>query len=364
MTASLPATAASHATIAGFEFHYGIAVDSRGFVYVPEMWRHQIIRLSPDLQQQHVLVDFKGGWQLPQTTPPRLCKSPRIPRHWPGIYKPHAVTFAADDTMLVTEYGAGRVSRFDSDGGFRDFIGEGRLNGPATSSVLADGTIVVAEHTDSVVARFAPDGNFVGVIGAPRGEKIGCGINHASATPGGFDGPHAVLETPSGEIVVVDTNNHRLQLFEPDGACRALLGAGTDGWQSTVAPTAGVKQGAETTIGGQSTAIGGFRFPVAISQDRRGALYVADCFNHRIARFDINGRAQGFLGLCAPSDKIAASMCAAVDPGVFPWRQHGRPVAGDETGSFRRPYDLCVVGDLLYVADTHNGRVQGFDLGG
>jgi len=150
--------------------------------------------------------------------------------------------------------------------------------------------------------------------------------------------PHVARIDEYGYLIVVDTWNHRLTRFDPDGRFAGWLGsksvgATTAGWQMTGAAVA-------------SSGLGGFNAPVAFDFDSAGNLIVAEYGNHRLQRFASDGRNLGWMGGGQRSETSGA------------WGFQGTSRAGNEPGAFRHPYDVVSHCDTLYVADTENGRIQ------
>jgi DNA-binding beta-propeller fold protein YncE len=88
--------------------------------------------------------------------------------------------------------------------------------------------------------------------------------------------------------------------------------------------------------GSEGTGPDQFRLPDGITVDTAGSVFVADRDNNRLLRFDSEGR-----------------------PREFPAFRRQR--SGLQPGRFRLPYDVAAdaLGNL-YVADTHNHRIQQF----
>lgn len=84
-----------------------------------------------------------------------------------------------------------------------------------------------------------------------------------------------------------------------------------------------------TTWGSAGSGDGQFNFPWGVTVGDDGYVYVADTGNHRIQKFDRDGR---FIAM---------------------WGERG-----DGPGQFYRPYQLLVHEGHIYVSDSYNKRVQ------
>jgi len=140
---------------------------------------------------------------------------------------------------------------------------------------------------------------------------------------GQFVEPKDVTLDSEGNIYVADTLNHRIQKFDKDG--KFLMKFGGQCKVETGAPCDGL-----------------FNEPWGVAVDREGNIYVADTWNHRVQKFDKDG-------------KFVAKWGSFVD------------IRGNtaQTSVFYGPRDLVIDSDgNLLVADTGNKRVQKFDKDG
>jgi sugar lactone lactonase YvrE len=134
-------------------------------------------------------------------------------------------------------------------------------------------------------------------------------VNEAGNDSKHFKNPYDVVVTPNGRIVVADTGNIRVQVFEPDGALAFTLGV-TGQW------------GADNSH---------FDMPYGLGTDEDGFIYVADRGNHRIQIFDANGTYLTTIG------------------------------SGQGSGNYQFSYPSGLYtgpSKDIYVADLNNQRVQ------
>ena len=173
---------------------------------------------------------------------------------------------------------------------------------------------------------------------------------------GQFDSPTGIAVDESGNVLVADTGNGRIEKFSPTGAFLSIIG------------TKGSGQGQL----GQ---------PNGIAIDRVGNIYVADAGNHRVLTLKPEGRfiaewkgpELGFYGprriAIGPDDSIYVA-----DQGhsrIVKFNPDGTVVTGwgskgNGDGQFNDPTSLAVdpVTNKIYVADPINKRIQVFDSNG
>ena len=168
--------------------------------------------------------------------------------------------------------------------------------------------------------------------------------------PDAFEAPRGIAVDPfDGSVFIVDSGNHRVQVFQPDGAFLR-------------------------TIGGPGVAPKGLDDPAGVAISG-GRVYVTDFGNDRVAVFDIDGGYRGeWTGLEGPWGIVSW-----VDGRVFVTENRGSRIAvfgSDGTrqatwGRFgggddlNRPEGLALTaGGALLVANTGNDRVLLLDDAG
>lgn len=152
---------------------------------------------------------------------------------------------------------------------------------------------------------------------------------------GQFDFPeHMLLVRDATRLFVVDSNNHRIQVFEQEeegGSGGGARGGAGDPPASTVCGSR-PRFVFQASLGAQGKGDGEFRHPRAIAIDGTGKLFVTDCDNHRVV-------------VLAPNLQFAGAFCSH----------------GTGAGQLSHPHGIAVDSrDLVYVADTHNARVSVF----
>lgn len=137
---------------------------------------------------------------------------------------------------------------------------------------------------------------------------------------GGLAGPRGLAVAPDGSIYVADTGNSRIVHFDASGDELSAWGS-------------------RSPEGKPSPAPGTFIEPWGVAVDAQGNVYVADTWNHRVQKFDANGK---FLL------EWGSSIEAGEGPDRF-WGPRGIAVGSD---------------GHVYLSDTGNKRVVVFDANG
>jgi DNA-binding beta-propeller fold protein YncE len=182
-----------------------------------------------------------------------------------------------------------------------------------------------------------------------------------------FAFPRNIAFDAQGNFYVVDSDNHRIQKFNANGEFLLAWGARSP---DNIAPP-------------PST----FQQPWGIAVDRAGNVYVADTWNHRIQKFDANGKFLTMWGTNGDTRGIAQGnpflfygpRAIAIDAQgnlfvtdtgnkrVLKFSPDGAPLAqyggvGAESGKFLEPVGIAIDAQgNIFVADTWNLRIQKFD---
>ena len=218
-----------------------------------------------------------------------------------------------------------------------------KLTSPVGVIFDDDSRLYVSDSAGKVFA-FAPDGTPLFAL--------------QQAGPDRFQRPTGITYSPSGKMIyVVDTLANKVLALHTNGEFAFAFGERGD-------------------------AEGRFNFPTHIFQSRSGDLYVTDALNFRIEIFDQHGKALGHFGHHGDgSGDLAMPKGIAVDKdgvvyvvdGLFDnvqlFDRQGTFLLtlgqrGTDFGEFWLPSGAFITdnGELLYVCDTYNRRVQVFRI--
>lgn len=223
---------------------------------------------------------------------------------------PKGIAVGPDGSIYVADSRNNRVQKFDSSGRYLRSWGTGgkelgQFAEPWGVAVDSRGDVYVADWWNHRVQKFDSQGRVItawGTYGLSEG---------VTDKPGSFYGPRAIAVDQRDRVYVVDTGNHRVQVFDSNG--RFL-----------------------SAYGGRGSGDGQFQEPVGIAIDDDGFIYVADTWNRRVQRFDSEFRLAN------------------------QW-----PIVGWESESaVNKPYLAIDHKGGVYVTDPENHRVLRFDAAG
>lgn len=253
------------ATRAALSRHDGIAVDADGNLYIADTENHRVRR-----------VDVTG--------------------------------------TIRTIAGTG-VAGFSGDGGVAT---EAQLNEPKDVTVDAAGNVYIADTDNHRIRGVDPGGQIETFAGTGTQGSAGLG---GVATAADLNRPAALLLDGSGNLVIADTDNHRIVEVGQDGIVRRIAGVGFAGFSDGEAETAR------------------FNKPTGLSLDETGGLLIADRINHRIRRVE------------------AGTVTTVAGNGTAGFFFNG--VGPATTATLNEPTGVAVdgAGNLL-IADRMNNRVR------
>ncbi len=318
-------TVAPHADGAGLTaaFHepQGVAVDSRGTVYVGDTSNHCVRIVSPD-GVVHTLAGsapqrgFKDGTgpQVAFHEPNGVAVDPHTGNVVVADTRNHRVRIVSPSGEVHTLAGSG------SRGGFKDGMST-QASFRKPTGVAVDphtGAVVVADTFNHAIRIVSPAGVVSTLAGnGSKGFRDGLGTNAA------FHHPTGVAVDHSGNVYVSDIFNQRIRVVSlSSGQVRTLAGSGWQGY-----------------LDGTGThALFYYPSGVAIDPQHGGSVVIVDHGNHRIRRVSLTGVVSTIAGTGTPGFQDGMGAVAA---------------------QFHQPIGVAVdVSGQIYITDLNNHRVR------
>lgn len=294
---------------ARFADPFGIAIDSKGNLYVADAGENNRIRKITSDGMVTTLAGGEEGFQDGQGASARFNTPSALALDAQGnLYVAdtgnNAVRRIAPDGMVTTIAGTGKAG--SSDGAAR----EASFDAPVGVAVDAQGNIYIADTYNDRIRKVTTDGQ----VRTIAGEGTSPGYSDGPAMSARFDTPCALAVTPTGDLYIADTGNNAIRKLTTDGQVTTVARAdaltddqsllfapaglalthdgflyvtGNDrGRIAQVHPNGMVRAlaGAGSGFGDGDGAGARFNSPSGIAIDKRGALYVADSANYLVRK--------------------------------------------------------------------------------
>jgi DNA-binding beta-propeller fold protein YncE len=226
------------------ETPYGLAVDSKGLLYVADTKVGAVFVFNPESRDTDFIkhgVDAKFG---------------RI----------FGLAIDDSDRLFVSDGQFNHVLVFDPKHKLEGQFGDGIMNDPAGIAIDEENRFLYVANTgsDQVLVYDADTYKLLRKIGTP-------GKNHTLTTPGDFSSPTNVAVDKDGNLFVTDTMNDRIEEFDADGAFIRAFGRNGDG-------------------------PGDLARPKGIAVDCDGHVWVADAMLNRLQVFTAEGELRLVVG--------------------------------------------------------------------
>lgn len=260
-----------------FRYAIGVAVDSKGDLYIGDTGNHLVRRISLDRQVTTLAGAPEAGFADGGPSQARF-RSPV------GMdVDPYGNLYVADQANCA-------IRRIDPAGNVATIAGGNHLdpnlrnrlglrNGPGQDALFryptsvaldAQGDAYVADCGNNCIRKISPDGWVSTVAGDPRFDSRGVpqgGYLDGPAVSAQFDHPYQVSVDATGNVFIADWYNQRIRVLTPKG------------WVFTVAGSDGPIGGIDARPGGYRNGpanLAEFLSPMGVAVAPNGDLFVAD----------------------------------------------------------------------------------------
>ena len=247
---------------------------------------------------------------------------------------PNVIAVDGSGNLFIADTDSQRIRAISRDGiistvagnGSWGFSGDGgaaasaQLNYPASIAVDGAGNLFITDTNNHRIRKITSNGIITTVVGNGR---QGSGGDGAPASRAAMNYPRGIAVDGTGNLYIADTDNHRIRKVDSSGTITTVAGNGIPG---------------SSGDGGLATDAQ-FSFPVGVTVDGAGNLFIADSVNNRIRKVTPDGVITTVAG-----------------NGAYGFRGDGGPAI---SASLAYPNGVAVdaAGDL-FIADTANQRIR------
>ena len=295
------------AHLAQLTMPYGVAVDSKGNIYIADTRDQEIRAVNPGTAATTILGVTVNGGDIATVAGNGLscfnqnggCGDGGAPTS-PLLWAPKGVFTDAAGDLYIADTNAGRVRYIANvsspvittvvdNTGKTGFLGDGRLataaqtNGPSSIFADASGNLLIADTGNQRIRQVTTGTTFINTIAGG-----GMGGDGGSPTLATLANPWDVAEDGSGNIFIVDQGNNRVrEIVKSTGLIVTVAGNGFAGFSGD---------------GGLATAAE-LNSPSGVAVDSNGNLYITDS-NNLVVRAVNMGTTSLTLGtvVIAPAD--------------------------------------------------------------
>lgn len=212
------------ATNAGLNFPSGVAVDSKGNVFIADEYNGRVRKVDTN----GIIITVAGGGS---GSDGGAATNASLNRPW-------GVVLDAVGNLFIGDLGNNRVRKVDANGiittvagnGSASFSGDGgaatnaSLNGPTGVAVDAVGNLFIADYENERIRKVDTNGIITTVAGI--GVSASYSGDGGAATNANLAAPIGVAVDTNGNIFVADSNNGRIRKVNTNGIITTVAGSG------------------------------------------------------------------------------------------------------------------------------------------
>ena len=363
------------ATAARLNEPSGVAVDSRGNLFITDLGNNRIRKVTAagiinTVAGDGGIAGFKGDGGAARAA---------------LLNTPIGVAVDRDGNLFIADNLNCRIRKVTPAGIITTVA---RLNSQPRNIAVDNGGNLFVTYLDNQIRKISPEGAITIFAGTGTAGTFGQGSfggDGGPATAAQLHNPSGLAVDDAGNVFIADRSSHRVRKVSPNGVIVTVAGGGAvdggDGFSGDGGPATSAE----------------LNYPLGVAVDARGNLFIADTINHRIRRVAPDGvistvAGNGSVGLSgdggpATSAEIGSPFGVAVDGignlfisaggGAYHRIRKVTPdgiittLAGDGTPAFNgdggpaffaqlnSPWGVAVDGSgSLFIADTNNHRIR------
>jgi sugar lactone lactonase YvrE len=322
------------ATEAQLNQPHGVAVDSKGNVYIADSLNNRIRKIDAGSGKIDTILgsDNKKG-------------RPEGPAETAVLKFPKSLYMTPDDVLYICNTGGNTVVKLDLKasplnvirvagnlynkryGGDGKFATDAQLNTPQGVWVVKDGTVFISDSENNLVRKVTPDGKITTIAGDTAAAQKAAETNQypiagdsagdgGPATSAHLNGPRGISADDAGNIYIAEEQGARIRRIDPSGIITTIAGTGTtkaDGHDPHIPGDPGPAPALEAQ----------FNTMHDLNLDKDGNLWIADSKNNRIRMVTDPAH--------APAGNVPAE--TAAEPSQQPQPQNPPPAGDGSSGS-------------------------------
>jgi len=207
-------------TAAQFQHLRGVAVDSRGDVYVADSSNHRIRKITPD----GTVSTFAGSGTVGTLNGSGTAAQ---------FNQPSGITIDSSGNFYVADAGNHKIRKITLSGDVSTLAGsgtEGFADGQGTAAqfkypfgvaVDSGGTVYVADKGNHRIRKITPSGDVSTLTGSGYQR-----ITDGQGTAAQFSSPSGIAVDSSGNVYVADTHNNKIHKITPTGRVSTIVTTG------------------------------------------------------------------------------------------------------------------------------------------
>ena len=250
-----------------------IAIDKNGDMYITDTQNNRIRKL--DTKGQVTTVAGNGASFCVDNT---FLKS--------SFTRPNYVAIGPNGNLFIADTVCNKIRKVDFNTlEVTTFAGTGKAgnkNGPKNQAEFKEpkgllfdskGNLYVADTGNHMIRLITSNGQVSTFAGTGKQGKANGKKEQAT-----FNQPRSLIYDTTGNLIVVDSYNHKIRKIEPSGVVTDFAGSGSNG----------VKDG--------KAGVAAFSFPTMIAKNSKGDFFVSDYGSNRIRKIDMQGNVTTVAG--------------------------------------------------------------------